>query len=179
VTRSSITNNRLHSFYPGMLILARESSENLIASNHFLRDSEPWTPFQGVDNGRDDLFGLLSINGSNNSVIGNHFSAVLDGARVRPLGEAPNIIRVNAGTGNYLANNHVVAIDLPATSGDSAFDAQVEALLTTKAPGVLGVTSVVVASPSSHNTILDSGADADVVADRAVNAVRPTPGIGR
>ena len=51
VTRSSLTNNRLHSFYPGMVVLTGNSSENLIAANHFLRDLDPWTPFQGVDNG--------------------------------------------------------------------------------------------------------------------------------
>ena len=38
VTRSSLTNNRLHSFYPGMVVLTGNSSENLIAANHFLRD---------------------------------------------------------------------------------------------------------------------------------------------
>lgn len=177
VTRSSITNNRLHSFYPGMVILAGDSSENLISSNHFLRDSEPWTPFQGVDSGRDDLFGLLSIDGSNNSVIGNHFSEILDSSKVLPAGAIPNVIRLNEGTGNYLASNHIVAVDVPATSGDSAFAAQVEALLATKAPSALAVTSVWVDSPSTRNTILDSGTDAEVVADRAVNAVRPTPGI--
>ena len=74
VTRSSVTNNRLHSSDPGMLILAANSSENLVATNHFLRDHEPWTPFLGVDNGLDDLNGLLCVSGSNNSVIGNHFS---------------------------------------------------------------------------------------------------------
>ena len=68
VTRSSVTNNRLHSFYPGMVILAANSSENLVATNHFLRDHEPWTPFLGVDNGLDDLYGLLCVSGSNNSV---------------------------------------------------------------------------------------------------------------
>ena len=45
VTRSSVTNNRLHSFYPGMVLLEANSSENLVATNHFLRDHEPWTPF--------------------------------------------------------------------------------------------------------------------------------------
>ncbi len=44
VTRSSITNNRLHSFYPGMVVLSGGSSENLVGSNHFLRDREPWVP---------------------------------------------------------------------------------------------------------------------------------------
>lgn len=178
VTRSSLTNNRLHSFYPGMVVLSRDSSENLIAANHFLRDREPWTPFLRVDNGLDDLFGLLRISGSNNSVIGNHFSEILDRASIRPSGATPIIVRLMEGSGNFVANNHVVALDVRAKSGDSAFFAQVDALLTTGAPGGLAVTTVMVSSESAQNTILDSGGDAEVVAHRAVNAVRATPMIG-
>lgn len=178
VTRSSVTNNRLHSFYPGMMVLAKDSSENLIAANHFLRDAEPWTPFLGVDNGLDDSFGLLSIAGSNNSVIGNHFSEVVDKAAIRPPGATPNIIRLTEGRGNHVANNHIVALDVPATSGDSAFAAQVDALLTTGTSAGFPVTTVMVGAGSARNTILDSGCDAEVVADRAVNAVRATPMIG-
>lgn len=178
VTRSSLTNNRFHSFYPGMVVLGGDSSENLVAANHFLRDREPWTPFLDVDNGLDDQFGLLCINGRNNSVIGNHFSEVLDSASVRPAGERPVIIRLAAGSGNHVANNHVVALDVRATSGDSAVSAQVDALLATGAPGSLPVTTVLVGPESAQNTILDSGGDAEVIAQRAVNAVRATPAIG-
>lgn len=178
VSRSSVTNNRFHSFYPGMVVLARGSSENLVGGNHFLRDLEPWTPFLGVDNGRDDRFGLLRIEGANNSVIGNHFSEVVDGADLRPSGEPPVIVRLAGGGGNYVATNHTVALDLPATSGDSAVSAQVGALLSTGASTPLAVTTVLVDPGSSGNTILDSGADAEVVADRLANAVRPTPGRG-
>ena len=178
VTRSNLTNNRLHSFYPGMVVLTGNSSENLIAANHFLRDLDPWTPFQGVDNGLDDLFGLLRISGHNNSVIGNHFSEVLDTGHIRPPDATPVIIRLAAGNGNHVANNHVVALDVRAPSGDSAFSAQVEALLTTEAPGPLAVTAVTVDPESAQNTILDSGHDAEIVAHRAVNAVRATPMIG-
>ena len=53
VTRSNVSNNRLHSFYPGMVILDAGSSENLVAANHLLRDHEPWTPFIGTDTGLD------------------------------------------------------------------------------------------------------------------------------
>ena len=49
-----VTGNRLHSFYPGMVILREGCSENLVASNHLLRDDEPWAPFAGPDNGLDD-----------------------------------------------------------------------------------------------------------------------------
>jgi inulin fructotransferase (DFA-I-forming) len=178
VTRSSVTNNRLHSFYPGMVVLAADSSENLVATNHFLRDHEPWTPFSGVDNGLDDLHGILSISGSNNSVIGNHFSEVIDSHNIRPPGATPVIIRLMAGGGNYVATNHVVALDVHAKSSGSAFAAQVDALLTTEATAHLAVTCVVVDPESARNTILDSGTDSQVVADRTVNAVRATPAVG-
>jgi Periplasmic copper-binding protein (NosD) len=177
VTRSSITNNRLHSFYPGMVVLAANSSENLVATNHFLRDQEPWTPFLGVGNGLDDLFGLLRVDGSNNSVIGNHFSEVVDAETIRPTGATPVIIRLVAGGGNYISSNHVVAMDVQTTSSDSCFSAQVDALLTTEASDSLAVTAVQVDSDSARNTILDSGTDAQVVVDKATNAFRATPTI--
>ncbi|MFJ5695829.1 right-handed parallel beta-helix repeat-containing protein [Arthrobacter sp. NPDC093125] len=178
VTRSSITNNRLHSFYPGMVVLEDNSSENLVATNHFLRDHEPWTPFLGVDNGLDDLTGLLSVSGSNNSVVGNHFSEVIDSGSIRPAGAAPVIIRLAAGAGNFVSNNHVVAMDVSAKSSDSCFAAQVDALLATEASVSLAVTTVMVDPESVRNTVLDSGSDAQIVLDRTVNAFRPTPTIG-
>jgi hypothetical protein len=178
VTRSSVTNNRLHSFYPGMVVLSADSSENLVASNHLLRDHEPWTPFLGIDNGRDDLYGLLSISGSNNSIIGNHFSEVIDSQSVRPIGATPVIIRLTEGSGNYVSSNHIVAMDVHAKVGDSAYSAQVEALLTAGASPELVVTTVMVDSDSERNTVLDSGGDSRVVLDRTVNAFRPTPAIG-
>jgi inulin fructotransferase (DFA-I-forming) len=175
VTRSSVTNNRLHSFYPGMVVLEADSSENLVASNHFLRDHEPWTPFLGVDNGLDDLYGLLHIDGSNNSVIGNHFSAIIDQVSVRPVGASPTIIRVEAGAGNYIATNHVVARDVHAATSDSCYVAQVDALLATGAAQDLAVTTVLVGNATTGNTVLDSGREEQVVVDRAVNVFRPTP----
>jgi len=178
VTRSSVTNNRLHSFYPGMVILESNSSENLVASNHFLRDLEPWTPFLNVDNGRDDLEGLLRIDGNHNSVIGNHFSEVLDATAVRPAGATPVVVRLLAGSGNYVSTNHVVALDVRTKPNDSAFSAQVEALLTTEAAGVLQVTTVLVDAASKGNTILDSGTDAQLAVDVATNAVRASPTVG-
>ena len=177
VTRSSVTNNRLHSFYPGMVLLDENSSETLVGSNHFLRDHEPWTPFLAVDNGRDDLFGLLHISGSNNSVIGNHFSEVVDSRRVLPQGAVPTIIRVAAGSGNYVATNHVVALDARAEASDSCFEAQVGALLTTEGAQQLSVTTVVVDPSATRNTVLDSGTDSEVDIDREVNAFRATPSL--
>ena len=74
VAKSIISNNRFHSFYPGMLSLEGNCSENMISSNHFLRDNEPWKPMLDNDNGLDDSYGLLCINGNNNSIVANHIS---------------------------------------------------------------------------------------------------------
>jgi inulin fructotransferase (DFA-I-forming) len=149
-----------------------------VATNHFLRDHEPWTPFLGVDNGLDDLNGLLTVSGSNNTVVGNHFSEVIDSQSIRPTGSTPVIIRLVEGGGNFVSNNHVVAMDVNAKSGDDCFAAQVDALLTTQESQGLPVTAVMVDPGSARNTILDSGTDAEVIADRALNAVRATPTIG-
>jgi len=176
VTRSSLTNNRLHSFYPGMVVLAA-SSEVLVGSNHFLRDHEPWEPFVGTDNGLDDTFGLLRVSGNDNSVIGNHFSEVLDPASIRPAGATPVIIRVAEGEGNYIASNHVVAREGRSAPGGSAFEAQVEALLSTEEARRIPVTAVLVDTASTGNTVLDSGTEAQVRIDPTVNAFRATPGI--
>ncbi|WHY68099.1 NosD domain-containing protein [Neobacillus sp. SuZ13] len=175
VARSSITNNRLHSFYPGMVVFRGNCSENLVSSNHFLRDHEPWTPFLGIDNGLDDLYGLLYISGNNNSVIANHFSEVINTQNIKPVGATPVIIRIVSGNGNYISNNHVVATEIHAKISDSCFSAQVEALLTTEASEPLTVTTVLVEKESLQNTILDSGSDALVVMDKTVNAFRATP----
>ncbi|RSK25810.1 right-handed parallel beta-helix repeat-containing protein [Bacillus sp. HMF5848] len=179
VTRSSITNNRLHSFYPGMVVFRENCSENLVSSNHFLRDHEPWAPFLGIDNGLDDLYGLLYISGNNNTVIANHFSEVINTENIKPVGATPVIIRIVSGNGNYISNNHVVATNVHAKISDSCYSAQVEALLTTEASEQLTVTTVLVEKESLENTILDSGTDKHVVVDKTVNAFRatPTPGV--
>ena len=175
VTRSSVSNNRLHSFYPGMLILESNSSENLVSSNHLLRDHEPWTPFLEVDNGRDDLYGVVRISGSRNSVIGNHISEVVDAQSVRPAGATPVIIRLVEGTGNFVSSNHIVGVDDRAQSNDSAFSGQVDALLMAGDSHDLPVFAVSVDPSSVSNTILDSGTEAQVRVDTTVNAVRVTP----
>jgi inulin fructotransferase (DFA-I-forming) len=108
-------------------------------------------------------------------VIGNHFSEVVDAQAIRPPGATPVIVRLVSGTGNYVASNHVVGRDVRASAGESAFAAQVDALLRTGTAGQLEVTSVLVDAGSDHNTVLDSGDETQVKMDRAVNAFRPTP----
>lgn len=179
VVRSSITANRFHSFYPGMLIFADNCCENLVSSNHFFRDREPWAPMLMYDNGLDDLFGLLQIDGSNNSVIANHISEAVDTQYIKPPAAKPVIIHVVSGSGNYIANNHIAATTEVAEMNDApnsaCFSTQVGALLSTDNSTSLEVTAVLVREGAVRNTILDSGSDGQVVMDRTVNAFRGTP----
>ena len=179
VVRSSISGNRLHSFYPGMLVFSGNCSENLVASNHFFRDREPWAPMTRYDNGLDDQFGLLHLNGDNNSVMANHISESIDTRYLKPADEKPVIIRIVSGRGNYVANNHIVATTESSQASDApssdCFATQVEAILATRNLTALEVIAVKVEAGASHNTVLDSGSDAEVLMDRSVNAFRGTP----
>lgn len=183
VVRSTITSNRFHSFYPGMLVFQENCSENLVSSNHFLRDHEPWSPMQAYHNGLDDLYGLLYISGNNNSVIANHISETIDTRYITPAGASPVIIHVVSGKGNYISANHIVATteasEAKNVENGSCFSTQVGALLTADKLEELHVTTVLVERESLQNTILDSGSDVQVVMDRTVNAFRatPTPGV--
>lgn len=183
VVRSSITSNRFHSFYPGMLVLENNCSENMISSNHFFREREPWGPMQKYDNGLDDLYGLLYISGNNNSIVANHISETIEVQYIKPSGARPVVIRLVSGSGNYLSDNHIVATTEAANAQQiakqSCFDTQVRALLTVDTRMSLNVTMVQVEKESLHNTILDSGSDAQVIVDKTVNAFRatPTPGM--
>ncbi|MBU9811036.1 right-handed parallel beta-helix repeat-containing protein [Rahnella sp. SL6] len=178
VVRSSVSSNRFHSFYPGMLVFEGSCSENLVSANHFFREREPWGPMQPYNNGLDDLYGLLYISGDHNSIIANHISETIDTQYITPPGAKPVIIRVVAGQGNYISDNHVVATTEASQVQDatgSCFSTQVSSLLATQGLQALDVTTVQIEKESIQNTILDSGSDAQVVVDKAVNAFRSTP----
>ncbi|PDT80265.1 NosD domain-containing protein [Sinorhizobium sp. BJ1] len=182
VVRSSVTGNRFHSFYPGMLVFAANCCENLVSSNHFLRDREPWAPMQKYDNGLDDLFGLLQIDGSNNSIIANHISETIDTQYVKPPAVKPVIINVVSGSGNYIANNHIVATteisQIDDAPNSDCFSTQVGALLSTNNLKALEVTAVLVQKGATRNTVLESGYDEQVEMDKTMNAFRGTPVFG-
>jgi inulin fructotransferase (DFA-I-forming) len=179
VARSAITGNRFHSFYPGMLILSGNCSENLVSANHFLRDREPWAPMTAYDNGLDDQFGLLHINGDNNSVMSNHISESIAPQFLKPANDRPVVIRIVSGRGNYVANNHIVATTETAPAHEApnsaCFSTQVEALLSTTNLLALDVIAIKVDAGARQNTVLDSCGEAQVVIDRTTNAFRPTP----
>jgi len=179
VVRSMISNNRLHAFYPGMVVFQENCSENLVSSNHFYRAHEPWSPMQEHNNGLDDRYGIVYVSGNHNSVIGNHFSEIIDTRNIMPPGAEPVIIRIVSGQGNYISNNHIVAAseksEVSAMTPDSCFFTQVEAMLTAKNSEAIGVIAVLIERESLHNTILDSGSEEQVVMDKVVNVFRATP----
>lgn len=183
VVRSSISSNRFHSFYPGMLIMENGCTENLVSSNHLFREREPWGPMQAYDNGLDDLYGLLYISGDNNSIIANHISETIDKQYIIPTGATPVIIRVVSGKGNTVSNNHIVATtetsDVQAVANaNECFSTQVSALLSTQGLETLTVTTVQIEAASQQNVVLDSGTDGQVMIDKALNAFRATPAPG-
>lgn len=181
VVRSSVTGNRFHSFYPGMLILDNNCTENLISSNHFLRDHEPWPPMMAYDNGLDDDFGLLRIHGSCNSIIANHISETIARSYLKPTGVRPVIISIEAGYGNYIADNHIVATTeitekIKAEQEDtSCFGAQVGALLSIASLEKLEVIAVRIASESVNNIVLDTGMEQECELDLKQNRFRALP----
>lgn len=179
VLRSSVTANRFHSFYPGMLIF-EDCRENLVSSNHFLRDHEPWPPMQGYDNGLNDDYGLIHIEGSYNSVISNHISETIEMQYLKPAGIKPVVIRLVSGTENYVACNHIVATtqaDKKEKEGDSScFDAQVGALLSMNELVRLSVDAVRVDAASSDNVILDTCRESEAAMDFDINVFRGIPG---
>lgn len=179
VLRSSVTANRFHSFYPGMLIF-EDCRENLVSSNHFLRDHEPWPPMQGYDNGLNDDYGLIHIEGSCNSVISNHISETIEMQYLKPAGIKPVVIRLVSGTENYVACNHIVATtqaDKKEKEGDSScFDAQVGALLSMNELVRLSVDAVRVDAASSDNVILDTCRESEAAMDFDINVFRGISG---
>ena len=144
-----VASNRLHAFYPGMVTLEGACSEIAITGNHLYRQPETYAPFQSVNNGLDDLFGLIQLNGNSNSVIGNHLSYNVPSGSVKPAGATPTMILVKSGNDNYVATNHTVS---PTT-----------------------VNTVVLDGSTTNTHILDSGTAAQLVAYSSSYGFRATP----
>lgn len=182
VSRSNIVGNRFHSFYPGMLVMENNCTDNLISSNHFLRDNEPWVPMQKYNNELDDSYGLLSISGNNNSFIANHISEITDTQHIFPAGIKPVIIHLVSGRGNFISNNHIIASteisSVPENQEDSCFSAQVKALLTTDSLQELEIVAVLVEKEAVRNIVLDTGYEEQIVMDRTKNILRALPALG-
>jgi len=176
VVRSTVSGNRFHSFYPGMLILENNSSENLISSNHFFRDREPWPPMMAYDNGLNDDFGLLKIHGNHNSIIANHISETIAQRYLKPDGVVPVMIDIAGGCGNYVSSNHIVARCAGgAGAEDSCFGVQVSALLNADSAEELKIVAVRVADEAVSNVILDTGREDQCELDQKKNVFRALP----
>lgn len=169
VTRSNVSSNRLHSFYPGMLILEGTCNENLISSNHFLRDTEPWAPFVEINNGKDDGFGVIRLEGSNNTFVSNHISVLLD---QKSSSTAPVIVHLTNAHGNYVASNHMVSRQTDASASDSCYAAQVDSLQSTDGSTIQHVVAVKIDPSSEQNVILDTCKPNEAEADLSKNTFR-------
>lgn len=103
---------------------------------------------QSHNNGLNDLYGIVYISGSNNSVIANHFSEIIDRQYIVPDEAAPVIIHVVTGNGNYISNNHIVAVTEAseefAAETASCFSAQVANLMIGEKSETIMVASVVI-----------------------------------
>ncbi|ROQ64722.1 inulin fructotransferase (DFA-I-forming) [Rathayibacter sp. PhB152] len=147
--RSAITSNRLHSFYPGMITLEGNCKENLIGSNVLERQVETYGPFLGVGNGRDDLFGVVQINGDGNTVTGNHVSLIVPPEQVAPAGATAAVFRVQSGDQNQIGVNHVITN--------------------------LAVHTVVLDAGTTNSHVFDSGTEAQFSTASTSYGFRPTP----
>lgn len=155
VSHSTITGNQFHGFYPGMVVLETNCNDNLISSNHLFREREPWGPMQGYSNGKDDLYGILQINGDRNSILCNKITVELDPTYVTPSGAAVTVIHVITGTENLISTNHVTG---RTTTGST-----------------LPITAVLFRDGVIGNTVLDSGKDSETAFDKTQNAFRASP----
>ena len=147
--RSNVSSNRLHSFYAGMVTLSGTSKENLISSNMFERQVEGFPPFIDVDNGLDDDFGVVQINGDGNTVSSNHVTLIIPPERLKPSGTVPVIFRVASGDRNQIGNNHVISN--------------------------LDVHTVRLDAGTTNSHVFDSGSEEQFVSDSDSFGFRPTP----
>lgn len=143
------------------------------------------------DNGLDDLYGLLYIEGNDNTISANHISQVVERKHIRPCSATPVIIHIVSGRGNYISGNHIVtnteasgkesscfSAEAADSKEGSCFSMQVDALLAVKELETLDVINVLVEEEAVWNTVLDSGSDAQVIMNKKANAFRATPGLG-
>jgi len=177
VLRSNVSANRLHAFYPGMVRIIDGSSENLLSSNHLLKDNEPWLPFLGVSNTLNASDGLVIIAGSRNSLIGNHISIVEDSNSSQGDKGSPVAIRITSGEGNFVSNNHIISRAIELNRSADCFESQVSSITKGFSQPVLDFLAVEVDAASSGNYILDSGQIDNVKLDFSSNAFRPTPNV--
>ncbi|GAB7005554.1 hypothetical protein JCM18899A_30270 [Nocardioides sp. AN3] len=104
VHRAVITGNKFVSNFSGMIVHETPCHEQLISGNHFRRIFGDGGPARN-----DDLYGMVQLNGNDNSVTSNTFSFNVPAANVVPAGATPTVVLVKGGNGNYLATNKLVS----------------------------------------------------------------------
>lgn len=119
VSRGNISSNKILSNFPGMIILAGNSKENLISSNQFRR-----TWGDGTSDLLDDTYGLIRVESSGNQISSNIFAFDVPKEQLLPdENTVPAIIHITEGDNNFLAMNQIVAnipvavvLDAPTTT---------------------------------------------------------------
>lgn len=106
----------------------------------------------------DDLYGLLYVEGNDNTITANHISEVMNQEYIKPCGEVPVVIHVVSGKGNYISGNHIVAnAEAPEAAEakyGSCFSMQVDALLSVRELEPLPVVTVLVEEGAAQPLLL-------------------------
>ena len=102
--RTLITGNKFVSNFSGMIVQEASCHEHLITGNHFRRIFGDGGPARN-----DDLYGMVQLNGNDNSVTANTFSFDVPTAEIVPSGATPTVVLVKDGDRNFLATNKLVA----------------------------------------------------------------------
>ncbi|KAA1397740.1 NosD domain-containing protein [Aeromicrobium ginsengisoli] len=102
--RTLITGNKFVSNFSGMIVQEASCHEHLISGNHFRRIFGDGGPARN-----DDLYGMVQLNGNDNSVTANTFSFDVPTAEILPSGATPTVVLVKDGDRNFLATNKLVA----------------------------------------------------------------------
>lgn len=104
VNRAVITGNKFVSNFSGMIVHETPCHEQLISANHFRRRFGDGGPARN-----DDLYGMIHLNGNDNSVTANAFSFDVPPAEIVPSGATPTVVLVKGGARNFLATNKLAS----------------------------------------------------------------------
>lgn len=104
VNRAVITGNKFVSNFSGMIVHETPCHEQLISGNAFRRRFGDGGPARN-----DDLYGMIHLNGNDNSVTANSFSFDVPANEIVPSGATPTVVLVKGGARNFLATNKLAS----------------------------------------------------------------------
>lgn len=104
VNRAVITGNKFVSNFSGMIVHETPCHEQLISGNAFRRRFGDGGPARN-----DDLYGMVHLNGNDNSVTANSFSFDVPANEIVPSGATPTVVLVKGGARNFLATNKLAS----------------------------------------------------------------------